>query len=210
METAEKTTEKKTGKRNTVRKLLTALLVLVIVYCCVYSLIMRAAKNESIPMPLGFGMGVVLTGSMEPTLSANDVIIVTKAKTYEIGDIVVYQTGGTPVTHRLIEIDTEHGTALTQGDANNAADEPITVSRIKGRVAFSIPKIGAALRFVKTVPGTVMILVVIFMLLFLTVRSKDEEEKKTEEKNDLQEQIEELKAMLNANNAAAKEEKPNE
>lgn len=205
MHTAGKTTEKKTVG-GCIRKAITFLIVTVIIYCCVYSLIAKAVKNETLPMPLGFGVGVVLTGSMEPTLSPNDVIIVTKAGEYKVGDVVVYQTSGTPVTHRLIEIDTEHGTALTQGDANNAADEPITVSRIKGRVWFAIPFIGAIMQFAKTIPGIVMILVVIFVLLFLTVRSKDEDRQKTEENADLQEQIDELKAVLNGLTERSKED----
>ncbi|MBQ1520459.1 MAG: signal peptidase I [Clostridia bacterium] len=172
------------------------ILTAVIVYCCMFCLISRVTKNNAMPMPLGFGMGVVLTGSMEPTIPANSLIFVVKDKTPAVGEIVVYQTGGTPVVHRVIEVDSENGLVITQGDANNAPDDPITLSRIKGRVLFSVPAIGSVFRFVKTVPGTMLILVLIFVILYLTVKSKDEQERENAAEKDLEEQISELRGIL--------------
>lgn len=183
---------------NTVGKVIAAVLIALIVYCCIYSLVVKAAKGESLPMPLGFGVGVILTGSMEPTYSANDVIIVTKAKDYSVGDVIVYQTGGTPVVHRLVSIDKDSGVATAQGDANNAPDEPFTISRIKGKVAFSVPYVGAVARFIKTVPGLVMILVFIFTLFYLSVRSKPEKTEEGSPEDKLEREIKELRELLEA------------
>ena len=76
-------------KKPTVGRIILIVFVLLVVYCCVFSLIARFVKSESIPMPLGFGAATVLTGSMEPTLHVNSVVVVTKASHYEVGDIVV-------------------------------------------------------------------------------------------------------------------------
>ena len=188
--------EKTPGKgRITVRKVISLILIALVVYCCVYSLIVRAAKNDSLPMPLGFGVGVVLTGSMEPTCSVNDLIVAVKAKDYKAGDIVVYQTGGTPVVHRIIEV-SDNGVITTKGDANNAADEPITLSKVKGRVLFSIPYIGAVMTFIKSVPGMIMILIVLFLLLALSVRSREQEQNEDNKRAQLEKELSELRERL--------------
>ena len=75
---------------------------------------------HSLPMPFGIGSSIVLSGSMEPTLSTNDLVIVKRCDSYDVQDIVVFQSENSMVIHRIIEID---GTLVTtKGDANNAAE----------------------------------------------------------------------------------------
>ena len=54
------------------------------------------------PTVFGCSSAVVLTGSMSGTVEPDDLIITHKQSDYTVGDIVMYQTGGTPVTHRII------------------------------------------------------------------------------------------------------------
>ena len=183
-------------KKPTVGRIILIVFVLLVVYCCVFSLIARFVKSESIPMPLGFGAATVLTGSMEPTLHVNSVVVVTKASHYEVGDIVVYQTGGTPTIHRIIELDEASGMVVTQGDANNAPDEPFTTSRLKGKLAFSIPFVGIVFRFIKTVPGIIMILVLVFTLFYLSVRAKEKDAEDEAKADAMKNEIEKLKQDL--------------
>ena len=179
-------------------KVIALVLAVLVVYCCVYSLVVKAVRGESLPMPLGFGVGVILSGSMEPTYHVNDLIFAVKAKNFKVGDIVVYQTGGTPVVHRVVETDEEAGTITTKGDANNAPDEPITISRVKGRVLFAIPFVGAVMRFIKTVPGMIMILIVLFILLLLSIRSREEEKSEEAQKQELEKEIADLREKVGA------------
>ena len=183
-------------KKPTVGRIVLIIFVLLVVYCCVFSLIARFVKSESIPMPLGFGAATVLTGSMEPTLHVNSVVVVTKASHYEVGDIVVYQTGGTPTIHRIIELDEASGIVVTQGDANNAPDEPFTTSRLKGKLAFSIPFVGIVFRFIKTVPGIIMILVLVFTLFYLSVRAKEQDAAAEKKAGEMRDEIEKLRHDL--------------
>ncbi|MBQ1848281.1 MAG: signal peptidase I [Clostridia bacterium] len=159
--------------------------VLIAVYCAYY-LTAMIAFGDNMPMPFGFGAAVVLTGSMEPTLSANDLIFVARSAEYKTDDIVVYSTAGTPVVHRIISIDRESGILTTQGDANNVADDPVSLSRVKGKVIGSIPFVGVIPKFVRTVPGMILTLVVLFVLLFLSRQSKNNaaEDKQSTEKID--------------------------
>ena len=95
----------------------------------VYLLNARNLMHNMLPMPFGYGAAVVLSGSMETTFSAGDLIIVEDTDEYAVRDIVVYQDRNSLVVHRIIEIDDEF--VITQGDANNAPDEAIALSSIK-------------------------------------------------------------------------------
>ena len=138
----------------------------------------RTLAGNAMPMPFGWGVSVVLTGSMEPTLSANDLVIVRERDSYELGDIVVYQDGKSLVIHRIIEIDGE--TVTTKGDDNDSEDLPIPLTAIKGEAVGHIPVVGAVARLLKTPAATVVLLIaaiLLFELPYLQKRKKAEEEK---------------------------------
>lgn len=134
----------------------------------------RSVVGNQMPMPFGTGMAVVLSGSMEPTLSKGDLIFVRKADTLELGDIVVYQSGNSLIVHRVISLYAD--TAVTQGDANSTPDEPISLSRIKGVVHFTIPYAGTVLNWLKTPVGTVCVLVLAFALVELSFRREKKQD----------------------------------
>ena len=60
--------------------------------------------RNSMPMPFGFGVSVVLTGSMEPELLPDDLVFVREQENYKAGDIVVYQKDNQLIVHRILEI----------------------------------------------------------------------------------------------------------
>lgn len=135
--------------------------------------------GNQLPMPFGVGAAVVLSGSMEPVLGINDVILVQETDSYEVGDIVVYQNGSTLTVHRIIARDGE--TVITQGDANNMADAPIEINAVKGEVIAHVPGAGLAVKALKTPVGILTVLAAAFALTELSFRrEKDEDEKKLE------------------------------
>ncbi len=174
-------TEIKAGKKRTVlwRRLGLAVLGLIL-GVGVYFANAREIAGNQLPMPFGFGAAIVLSGSMEPALSVNDLILVHQTQDYQVGDIVVYQSGQSLISHRIVQMDEE--TAVTQGDANNTSDDPIRVSDIKGVVVGCIPAAGI---FVYALRKPVLIVVVFLcILLFSSLsfrREKDEDEKRLEE-----------------------------
>lgn len=134
--------------------------------------------GNAMPMPFGFGVSMVLSGSMEPELSVDDLVIVTKQSDYEVGDVVVYQKGRTLVIHRIISIDKDE--VITKGDANNIEDEPIALKDIKGKEIAHIPFVGVAVRFFKSPVGFILLLVAavaLFEVPYLMERKKAEDEK---------------------------------
>lgn len=146
-------------------------------------------SNKSVFMPLGFGIAVVTSGSMEPALSVNEVVFVVKSNKYKQNDIVVYEKDGYAVVHRIVSESTD--TVITRGDANNIDDAPIERSIIKGKVAFSIPIIGGLIRFLKSGVGAVLLLVVAFIAIetqfYINKRKNDQNAEQ------IQKQIDELK-----------------
>ena len=149
----------------------------------VYGVNAERLTGNKVPMPFGVGASVVLSGSMEPTLSVGDLLIVREAEGYLVGDVVVYQSGGMAIVHRILSIDGEN--AITQGDANNAPDEPIPVETISGRVTTAVPYVGYVVLALKTPIGLAVTIAAAVALVVISgrrdKRSMDEETEKLKE-----------------------------
>ena len=155
----------------------------------IYSANANRLVGNQLPMPFGCGAAVVLSGSMEPELSVDDLIFVKESDSYGLWDVVVYQDGNSLVVHRIIEC-REDG-FITKGDANNTDDGLIEFSRIKGKVVFAIPYVGMLVDFVKTPVGTFIIIVL--AVLLLEIPRQREKKKDTEELEKIKEEIRKLK-----------------
>ena len=155
----------------------------------VYMANAKSLVGNQMPMPFGYGASVVLSGSMEPEFSKGDLIVVAEADSYSERDIVVFQDGHSLVVHRIIEIDGEK--IITQGDANNAADDPIEASAIKGKVLFHIDKLGSIVSFFKTPVGTVLLIVAAVALVEIPRRR--EKDADDAEKQKILEEIKRLR-----------------
>ena len=145
--------------------------------------------GDSLPMPFGYGAAVVLSGSMEPEMFKGDLIVVKGLETYREKDIVVYQSKSSLVVHRIISIDGD--AVITQGDANNTPDDPISLSAIKGKVLFRVPYVGSVVNLIKTPIGTIGIIAI--AILLIEIPRKNEKKKDDEEKQKILEEIARLK-----------------
>ena len=181
--------------KNILRSLLLAVLASIL---GVNIYLFNAAKltGDAMPMPFGVGVSVVLTGSMEPEFSAGDLIVVTEADEYVERDIIVFQTNKKAVVHRIVGF--EGDMVITQGDANNVADEPIEKSAIKGKVRFSLPLLGYIVLFLKRPLGTLMVCAAAAALfIYPTIMEKRERQAKLAE---IRQQIEEIKKQSEKDN----------
>lgn len=159
----------------------------------------RNVGGDDMPMPFGIGVSVVLSGSMEPALSIDDVIIVKQTKDYGVDDMVVFNDHGTLVVHRIISIRGE--SIITKGDANNSADEPITSDIIKGKVIEVIPGMGKVLN---TLRSPVVVIIVVGLAVLLMELSFKKEKKDAEQ--DLEPIKEEIRRLLAEQEAAKAQE----
>lgn len=186
-------TKKATGR--TVKKLILRYSLIVLIALIlgfgIYQWNASTLTNDRLPMPLGFGVAVVVSGSMEPELSINDVVFVCPQDSYEVGDVVVYQTDSSSlVIHRIIQ-KSDDGTIITQGDANNTPDAPVSIDSIKGKMIFCIPMVGVLVSFFKSTLGTVLVLA---LAVWLYVRSLQNEKAEDKKKMDqIREEIDRLK-----------------
>ena len=157
----------------------------------VYTWNAKRMMHNELPMPFGVGASVVLTGSMEPTLRVNDLVVVRRADEYNVGDIVVFQQGNQLIIHRIIEKNDEEAKITTKGDANNIDDGQIPVSAVKGKYSFRVPFVGLIVKGLKTVPG---IIIVLGLSAFLMIKSwRNERMESDKDLDDLRKQIAELK-----------------
>lgn len=152
----------------------------------------QSLVGNTMPMPFGHGCAVILSGSMEPTLRVNDLVVIRQEDTYEAGDIVVFQSGTDRIIHRILSIEGE--TVLTRGDANPVADSPIHISQVKGKLVLRLPGVGAAARVLKTPGGIIAVLALAVILLEWSYRRERQQKDDTQEK--IKEEIRRLRQEM--------------
>lgn len=148
--------------------------------------------GNKLPMPFGYGLANVLSGSMEPTFSKGALLLVKDTRQVQEGDIVVYQSGKELIVHRIVSLNGEE--VITQGDANNVADEPFEKSQIKGKVIGWVPMFGGVAALLKTPAAVIMILLLAFLLVEGSFRKQKDAD--DQELDAIKEEIRRLKTEL--------------
>ena len=83
----------------------------------------------------GYRLFQVQTGSMEPKIKVNDLIIIKKKNNYKKNDVVTFiDENNNYVTNIIIKINKNK--IITKGDANNTEDTPINKNNIISKVIF--------------------------------------------------------------------------
>lgn len=173
----------------------------------IYILNARTITGNQLPMPFGLGLASVQSGSMEPVLYKGDLLLVKERQDYAEGDIVVYQSEGLLVVHRIIDIDGRSVT--TQGDANNIPDESFDMDCIKGEVVLRMPAAGYVIDFLKTPAGVIVL--ILLAALFLEISSMRDKKRRQQDAKavrirQLQEEIERLRAQQNMDETQSPEQ----
>ena len=120
---------------------------------------------------MGYSLFEVQTGSMEPEISAGDWIVVKNQKDYEPKDVVTFEIDGNFVTHRVVQ---KYGdTFVTQGDANNAKDDPITKKQIVGKEVKTLPTLGILRKTIFNPIVLIGIIVVLYLFNSLFKKKAD-------------------------------------
>ena len=105
-----------------------------------------------------YKVSLVLSGSMEPDISVNDLVILKSTDRFNVNDIVSYKdTSGKVIMHRIIKIDGNK--VITKGDANNVSDKEIDKSQITGIYVYNIKYLGKI--------GLLLVLLLIVLIIFI-------------------------------------------
>ncbi|MBE6533453.1 MAG: S26 family signal peptidase [Ruminococcaceae bacterium] len=141
------------------------------------------------PTLFGYQMYFIRTGSMSPYLEPGDVII---SKKYDGGELIAGNDGSIVtyygdvkgnvemITHRVIEIDGDK--VITQGDANNTADSPISKGEIEAVMVHKTVVIDKIYKIITTTWGfwlcifTPIALLIVFEIVSLVKELKKEKE----------------------------------
>jgi len=169
-------TEKKVNKPlKVLSNIMFAIFMLVMAFLIFITAQSRFTGME--PSLFGNRLYVVDSGSMEPALKVNSLIVVNERTPDQIGmgDILTYYgvDERTRTTHRVVGIGPNHEYFITQGDANNAEDAmPVGREKVIGIVALSIPYVGFVFRFLSSTPGIIFIISVGLIALLAPVLLK--------------------------------------
>lgn len=159
------------------RKVLTGIgavicLVLALVLIVNTTLIVKSYLHpDRVPDFFGYKPFIVLSGSMEPTILAGDLVIaqVTGPEKIAEGDIIVFRAErDAAVTHRVTGVQTAEGlTFLTKGDANTGADaEAVRADALEGIYLWRLGGVGRFAMFLQT-PIGMLVFVITPLCLFI-------------------------------------------
>ena len=165
-----------------------------------------------VPQVLGYSVFRVMTGSMEPEIREDSLLVVKKTPPEDIvpGDIISFfspdpMLEGAVNTHRVVRIEKENGRTqfITKGDANVIEDiYPTDASALVGRVVFQSYGLGKTVSLLSNplVFGIIILLplvIILVMNLCRAVRIAADIAKKEEEEA-VRKALEEIKAKQDA------------
>lgn len=184
-------------------------LILVSVFVLVSVVLTPAGQ---VPQVLGCSVFRVMTGSMEPEIREDSLLVVKKTPPEDIapGDVISFfspdpMLEGAVNTHRVVRIEKESGRIrfITKGDANVIEDTyPTDASALVGRVVFKSYGLGKVVSLLSNplVFGIIILLpllVILLMNLYRAVRIAADMAKKEEEEA-VRKALEEIKAKRDA------------
>ena len=128
----------------------------------VFLIVNKHLLNNPYPNVFGYSTAIVISGSMEPHINVNDMVVIKAQDEYKKGDVISFVSGKSLITHRIADI-TDAG-FITKGDANNVEDkEPVSCEQVMGKVICAIPYVGLIIGFLQT-PLGIMILILMAIL----------------------------------------------
>lgn len=152
--------------------------VVIIALAVIILLIVVLTKSGEAPNVFGYSVFRVLTGSMEPAIETDSLILVRRMNPSEIkkDDIISFYSqdpshGGAVNTHRVVSVeqDGELWYYTTKGDANQIADKYIVTSDdLIGKVIFTSHPLGI---FVRLLANPLIFIPVILLPLFIILLS---------------------------------------
>ena len=160
-----------------------SVLLLLLLVLAVYGKATTVFGRKSYPNYFGYTFFSVASGSMEPTLYINDVILVKIGNEDLVKDDIITFVNQKDeiITHRVLSID---GNSITvKGDNNNTIDAPINRDQVIGKTVKIFPKLSVWQKILSE--PKILIVLFITLLLFdfaISYKGKDNENSNKKEK----------------------------
>lgn len=124
-------------------------------------------RDGGMNLPFGWGTAIVLSDSMVPTFKKGDLLLLKEVEEPKIGDVVVYGRDKSLIVHRIIELEDEY--IITQGDANNAPDPPVSRAQVRAVVAGKFPGLGRVAQVIQTPAGSMAAVFIPILLMEISL-----------------------------------------
>ncbi len=151
----------------TIQVLLLAILTVLLV-SSVYTFVRKTFFHDGMPKVFGFAQAIVASGSMEPSISVDDLVVVKEADDYSEKEVIMFYdpASGDYITHRIVE---KTGDMFrTRGDNNDSVDvNPVLKQNIVGKVVLVVPFVGKVMGFVQQPIGFVVIIAIGVAIIFV-------------------------------------------
>ena len=195
-------------------RIVNTIAILLIVLSVLVLLTVTLTPADQVPRVLGYSVMRVMTGSMEPSIPQNAMILVQKTDPDRIrpGDVITFFSqdpalNGALNTHRVARIEQQgdNHIFITRGDANQIEDPiPVTQDLRVGRVVFVSAALGVLVSLLTNplVFGLLILLPLLILLIANLVRTVRLSARLARE--------EEEKAIREALEEARKKREPNE
>lgn len=174
-----------------IKKILVKLIYILILPIIIWNLaiIIQTIQNPNeTPSVFGIKTFCIISGSMEPEIQVNDVVIIKEVPQNEINkdDIISFVVDGETITHRVKNIEKAKSGELlytTQGDANNIEDETkIIYEDIEGKYIGKIPKVGKIIMALKSKTTLATVIAVLILLYLIEQRANNKKIRRNEER----------------------------
>lgn len=141
-----------------------SIITILIIILNLYILYAKIIKKQDIIKINGYSSFIVISGSMEPTIKVDDLIIIKEEPEYNEQDIVTYQSNQSIITHRIVK--KEGDIIWTRGDNNNTEDSPIQKSQIHGKYIYKIENVGKLIEIINSPIG----ITAFFIIIYFSIR----------------------------------------
>ena len=115
---------------------------------------------------------VILSGSMEPSISTGSICFISGADRRGVpGKVVAYELKDHLVVHRISRCVSGGESFITKGDSNDTEDPiPVSAKQIRGRVIY---RLYFTVSFLRSRAGILLTAAMVFFLTFVCFRRED-------------------------------------
>ena len=151
-----------------VKKVLNSILIVITILIIIFNLYIlynREILKQDTVKVFGYSAFIIVSGSMEPTINVDDLIIIKEE------NITYKSNKNSIITHRITRIENE--LIYTKGDNNNTEDEPIKAPQIQGKLVYKIKGFGKIVTLLSSPIGIAIFIAILYLIIKGTITNKE-------------------------------------